>query len=513
MAYSAVLDLTQRGVTEQKVTEGEGTFAPPEPKLPHATVDDLPDFLQEGIKAMDWPGLMPVQAEAMPYILDERDLIVQSRTGSGKTGAFLLPLLDLLDPEEPGVQALVLCPTRELAKQIHGEFERMNSTLEADEKLHAMTVYGGVGYGPQLDALNTGVQLVVGTPGRVLDLLDRGDLNLDHLRVFALDEADEMLSMGFYPDMKKVKRFLPKDRQSLMFSATMPPKVQAVGREFLKEPAFLSLSGGTIHVDIMTHRAFEVDRMEKDRALAALIELEDAKSAIVFANTRRDVDYLTEYLQNAGYDAAGISSDLTQTAREEVMGRLRSGDLRILVATDVAARGIDVTDLTHVFQVDVPQDQEYYIHRAGRTARAGKTGTSISFVTSSDKPMLKQIAGRYGIELLWEDLPTDSEVSEKVSERLVKLLETRYRKIKQLDRERIALFAPLAERLVKDGEPELLAMLLRDVAQRAKHHGDPFATVAKPKRAARLEDDNDGDGRSNGKSGGRGKGRNAGGRR
>jgi ATP-dependent RNA helicase DeaD len=320
-----------------------------------------------------------------------------------------------------------------------------------------------------------------------------------------------MLSMGFYPDMKRVKRYLPEKRQSLMFSATMPPKVQAVGREFLAEPAFLSLSGGTIHVDIMTHRAYEVDRMEKDRALAALIELEDAKSAVVFANTRRDVDYLTTYLQNAGYNAAGISSDLTQKAREEVMGRLRTGELRILVATDVAARGIDVEDLTHVFQVDVPQDQEYYIHRAGRTARAGKTGTSISFVTSSDKPMLKQIGGRYGIDFEWAELPTDEEVSEVVANRVVKLLEDRYESIKQLDRERIGLFIPLAERLVEEGEPELLAMLLRDVAQRAKHHDDPFALVEKPKRAERREK-HDEDRSSGGRGRGKGKSRKSGGR-
>ena len=470
MAYSVVIDLTSEAQQEEK--SQQPTFSPfpaPEPSLPEATLESLPHRVQDGVEAMGWPGLMPVQATALPYILDGRDLIVQSRTGSGKTGAFLLPLLERLDPEDDTTQCLVLCPTRELAKQIHGEFERMNTARPGGERLRAVAVYGGTAYGPQIDAFKKGAHLVVGTPGRVLDHLQRGALKLDNLRMLILDEADEMLSMGFYPDMRKLKNFLPRDRDGYMFSATMPYAVQRVGREFLDDPGALSLSGGTIHVDIMAHRAYLVDPMEKDRTLVKLIEMENPDAAIVFANTRREVDYLAQFLSNYGYDAAAISSDLTQKAREKVMGRLRAGELRFLIATDVAARGIDVSDLSHVFQYDVPQDREYYIHRAGRTARAGKSGVALSLVTAQDQASLRDIARKYGIDVEWRDVPTDEEVAARAGERLINRLEDRLRDTSNLERERLRRFVPVARDLVAEGEPELLAMLLDEAYQRSLH--------------------------------------------
>ncbi|MDX1439310.1 MAG: DEAD/DEAH box helicase, partial [Rubricoccaceae bacterium] len=415
---------------------------------------------QAGLKAMSWSSLMPVQATAIPYIIERRDLIVQSRTGSGKTGAFLLPLLERLDPNKEHTQALVLCPTRELAKQILGEFDKMNSGLQKDDRLRTVAVYGGTAYGPQINAFKKGAHLVVGTPGRVLDHLERGTLKLDRLKTLVLDEADEMLSMGFYPDMKRVRRHLPRERDSYMFSATMPYAVQRVGKEFLNDPGFLTLSGGTIHVDIMTHRAYVVDPMEKDRVLVKLIEMENPQSAIVFANTKREVEYLATFLSNYGIDAAEISSDLTQKAREKVMGKLRKGKLRILVATDVAARGIDVSDLSHVFQYDVPKDREYYIHRAGRTARAGKSGVAITFTTPAEKANLVEIAKKYEIDMEWRDVPTDEEAAARVGERLINQLEDEYRELTNLDRERARRFVPVVRMLVEEGEPEILAMLL-----------------------------------------------------
>ncbi len=481
MSYKAVIDLTSKAQKEQK-HDGPAfsPFPAPDPALPEATVASLPETLQAGLQAMGWPGLMPVQATAVPYILDARDLIVQSRTGSGKTGAFLLPLLERLDPALDAAQALVLCPTRELAKQILGEFERMNGGLPEDRRLRAVSVYGGTAYGPQIDAFKKGAHLVVGTPGRVLDHLERGTLRLDRLKVFILDEADEMLSMGFYPDMKCVRRFLPRGRDSYMFSATMPYAVQRVGREFLDDPGFLTLSGGTIHVDVMAHRAYRVDPMEKDRVLVRLIEMENPASAIIFANMRRDVDYLAQFLSNYGYDAAAISSDLTQKAREQVMGRLRTGALRFLVATDVAARGIDVSDLSHVFQYDVPQDREYYIHRAGRTARAGKSGVAVSLVTKQDEPVLREIVRRYDIDMEYRDVPSDDDVAARVGERLTNLLEDRLREKTNLDRERLQRFIPVVRELVAEGEPELLAMLLDEAYQRSLHR----APVPMPEPAA-----------------------------
>jgi ATP-dependent RNA helicase DeaD len=469
MAFRPVIDLTQKAQKEKREAETPARFQEPDPALPPADPQTLPEPLRQGLEGVGWPGLMPVQERAIPYILDGKDLIVQARTGTGKTGAFLLPLLELLDPERKEAQALILGPTRELAQQILAEFERMNAGLPEERRLDAVAVYGGVGYGPQNEAFKRGAQIVVGTPGRVLDHLDRRTLRLDNLRVLILDEADEMLSMGFYPAMRKLKRFVPRERASYMFSATMPFKVQKVGEEFLREPGFLSLSASSVHVTGMEHRAYKVDPMQKDRALVRLLELENPDAAFIFSNTRREVEYVAAFLRNYGYDAAEISSDLTQNAREEVMGQIRRGELRFLVATDVAARGIDVTDLTHVFMYDIPQDREYYIHRAGRTARAGKTGVAVALVTPQDELALRDVATRYEIDFDWRPVPTDEEVAERVGERLVVLLEQRLRERTNLERERLRRFIPVVRRLVQEGEPELLAMLLDDVYHESLH--------------------------------------------
>ncbi|WP_412068823.1 DEAD/DEAH box helicase [Rubrivirga sp. IMCC43871] len=477
MAFKAVFDLTQKAQNEAKADRKLTTpFDDPDPDREVAGIADLPERLQQGVEALGWPALMPVQAEAIPYILENRDLIVQSRTGSGKTGAFLLPLLEKLDVREKTTQALVLCPTRELASQIHAEFERMNAGLSEDERLNAIPVYGGVGYEPQVKAFEKGAQLVVGTPGRILDHLGRGTLKLDNLRTIILDEADEMLSMGFFPDMIKVRRYLPRERDSYMFSATMPFQVQRIGQEFLTDPVFLATAGGQIHVEQMTHRAYQVHPMDKDRSLATLIAWENPTSAIIFANTRREVEYLANFLNNYGYNAAGISSDLTQKAREKTMKRLRDGDLRFLVATDVAARGIDVEDLSHVFQYDIPQDREYYVHRSGRTARAGKAGVSIAITTASDMPTLRLIARKYDIPLEEREMPTEAELASRVGQRLTNLLEDRMRDRSNLERERQSRFVAVAKALVEEGEPEVLAMLLDEAYQQSL--GTPSAGPA-----------------------------------
>jgi ATP-dependent RNA helicase DeaD len=516
LAYQAVIDLTR---TAQKGAQKEGApspFDPPDPALPEASVDQLPESMRGGLARLGWASLMPVQAATIPYLLDGRDMIVQSRTGSGKTLAFLLPMLERLDPAEKAAQALVLCPTRELARQIYDEFARMTAQAgpSGDPRLRAVAVYGGTSYQPQLQAFEEGAQLVIGTPGRVLDHLERRTLRLDRLRMLVLDEADEMLSMGFYPDMRQLKRYLPRERQGAMFSATMPYQVQRVGKEFLDRPGFLAMAGGRIHVDLMAHRAYMVDAMGKDRALARLVEMENPTAALIFANRRSEVEYLSRYLQNSGYDADGISSDLTQKAREEVMGRLRKGQLRLLIATDVAARGIDVPDLSHVFQYDVPQDREYYVHRAGRTARAGKAGVSIALVTRPELPAVKEIAERYDLPLEWRDVPSDEEVAARVGERVVVLLEDRLRTRTALERERFARFVPVVRDLVAEGEPELLAMLLDQVyrsgsgpqvepepeaadavVDEAPGTEEPPAPRRAKRRSRRPADGDDGDGR------------------
>ena len=466
--YTQVIDLTSKAQRAVREEQAKSQFPEPDPKLPEATPETLPSAVRQAFEATGWPSLMPVQQKAVPYMLDGRDLIVQSRTGSGKTGAFLLPLFAVLDPTRGETQALILTPTRELARQIYGEFERMKAGTPETGALRGALVYGGVRYRTQNQELKAGAHLVIGTPGRILDHLDRRTFSLDGLSVFILDEADEMLSMGFYPAMMTLKRYLPAERQSYMFSATMPPKVRSLGQEFLSEPSFLGLSAGQISVESIEHRYYRVDRMEKDRSLIRLIEMENPDAAIIFANTKREVEYLAQFLENYGYDVAEISGDLAQKAREEAMGRLRRGALRFLVATDVAARGIDISDLSHVFQYDVPEDPEYYIHRTGRTARAGKAGTAVTLATFEDERRLLSIARRYDFDLDKRDMPEPEEVAARVAERMVVVLEEKMRAKSNLERERLQRFIPMVEELVKE-EPELMAMLVDDLYHERMH--------------------------------------------
>ncbi len=462
-AYTRVIDLTSRAQQTAREERTTSSLQEPDPPLPIATVESLPDRIRRAVQSIGWPGLMPVQERAIPYIVDRRDLIVQSRTGSGKTGAFLLPLFERLDPHTTTTQALVLCPTRELARQIHEEMEHMQRAFLDDEtQLSAALVYGGVRYKSQITALTAGAHVVIGTPGRILDHLDRGTFSLDDLQVLVLDEADEMLSMGFYPAMKALRRFLPRERNSYMFSATMPPKVRSLAEEFLHDPGFLSLSTGQVGVDSIEHRYYVVNAMEKDRVLVRVIEMENPESAIIFANTKRDVEYLSKFLRNFGYDASEISGDLDQRARERVMDRIRKGELRYLVATDVAARGIDISDLSHVFMYDVPQDPEYYIHRSGRTARAGKTGTAIVITTPTDKNSLLRITRKYGIEAEPHEAPSPEDVEGRVAERMTVVLEARMRELDEPARDRLQSFVPLVEELAEN-HPMQLSMLVDDL--------------------------------------------------
>ncbi len=413
-----------------------------------------------------------------------------------------------MDTSIHGCQVLILAPTRELARQIHAEYERMRPRgAEWDSAL----VYGGVRYEKQLKSVKGGVPVVIGTPGRVLDHLDQGTFTLDDLSVFVLDEADEMLSMGFYPAMKTLKRYLPKDRTSYMFSATMPVKVQRLAKEFLREPVLLALSAGQETVDTMDHNYYMVNTMDKDRALVQLFEMENPDSAIIFANTKRDVEYLTRFLQNYGHDADALSGDLTQSMREKVMARIRDQSLRFLVATDVAARGIDITDLSHVIMYDVPKDPEYYIHRSGRTARAGKSGTVIVLATIEDERTLQAIAKRYNVDLEKKKMPTQEDVNLKVSERLTVLLEQEYRDIRNMEKERLTRFVELTEQIAAE-EPELLALLL-DRFYHEKLHARPDNVAASESSDSHNEtedipqrDDSSGNSRGGGGGGGRRKG-------
>jgi len=479
---------TDPAAATSEETKHENNHTPQKTGLPEVTLNDLPTSWKEAAARAGWTELMPVQSKAMPYIMAGRDLMVQSRTGSGKTGAFILPILERINPLQDNCQAMILAPTRELAQQVASDAK----VLAGDTGVRVVAVYGGTKYGPQLEAFRKGAHLVVGTPGRILDHLLRKSLTLDNLKILVFDEADRLLSMGFYPDMRQVQSYLPSSRRvdGFMFSATFPPRVMGLASRFLHEPDFLGLSSDNVHVAETEHIYYIVPGMDKDRSLVRIIEIENPDSVIIFCNTKARVTYVATVLRRFGYDADEISSDLSQAAREKVLTRVRQGELRFLVATDVAARGIDIHDLSHVIQYEPPEEAESYIHRSGRTGRAGAKGEAISLVDVIEKAKLNRIAQRYHIDMQERPLPSDEDVAAIVSERATVLLEAKRRERDKLKAERMQRFIPLAQELSEDedGLP-LLAMLLDDYYQQALHKPptplEPERTQKKPQTGGR----------------------------
>ena len=459
------------------------------------SMKDLTARMREACVRAGWDSLTPVQAKAIPYLLADRDVMVQSRTGSGKTGAYLLPIIEKNDFKKNVTQALVLVPTRELALQVSREAQRLSEGTD----LRTAVVYGGVGYGTQLEAFRSGAHLVVGTPGRILDHLLKNNLSLDNLRILVFDEADRMLSMGFYPDMVKIRKYIPvHEILSSMFSATFPPQVIRLADQFMRAPQLLSLSGSQVHIAEIEHVYYVVPGMRKERSLVRIIEVENPVSAIIFCNTKDTVHYLSVVLKRFGYDADELSSDLAQSMREKVMARVRRGALRFLVATDVAARGIDIPDLSHVIQYEPPEDPEAYIHRAGRTGRMGSGGVAISLVAEMEKFKLQSIARYYNINMQERPLPGDEELEKVVAERVTALLEARLRARDNLQIERMRRFAPLAKSLAQtDDQLALITMLLDDYYQQSLHAPpappaeEAGLTTAKKKTRKRRVRDND----------------------
>jgi ATP-dependent RNA helicase DeaD len=431
------------------------------------SMEELMPELRAACERAGWQILTPVQAKSIPYLLAGRDMMVQSRTGSGKTGAYLLPIMQKIDLRQNAAQALVLVPTRELALQVSKEAQMLGQGTQ----MRTAVVYGGVGYNAQLEAFRNGAQLVVGTPGRILDHLLKNTLSLDNLKILIFDEADRMLSMGFYPDMVKIRKYIPSHEiLSSMFSATFPPQVIRLAGQFLREPQLLSLSGNQVHIAEIEHVYYVVPGMRKERSLVRIIEIENPASAIIFCNTKDTVHYLSVVLKRFGYDADELSSDLAQSMREKVMARVKRGALRFLVATDVAARGIDIPDLSHVIQYEPPEDPEAYIHRAGRTGRMGSSGVAISLVAEMEKFKLQSIARYYNINMEERPLPDDEDLEKVVAERITALLEARLRARDNLQIERMQRFAPLARNLSRaEDQLALITMLLDDYYQQSLH--------------------------------------------
>jgi ATP-dependent RNA helicase DeaD len=373
---------------------------------PFADLGLAPDLLGI-IDELGYEEPTPVQARAIPVLLQGRDLIAQAQTGSGKTAAFALPAVQNVDTSRRAVQVLVLAPTRELAVQVAEATHRFGGR----RGVSVVPVYGGQPIDRQLRALRFGAHVVVGTPGRLLDHLRRGSLSLVDVRLLVLDEADEMLDMGFIEDIEEILRQTPDERQTALFSATIPPNIQRLARSYMRDPENITVTPEKLTVPQIEQRYVEISPRNKLDALTRLIDIEAPQAAMIFCRTRREVDDLGEALVSRGYAAEAIHGDLSQTQRDRVMARFRSNQAELLVATDVAARGLDIENVTHVFNFDIPEDPDAYVHRIGRTGRAGRSGVAITLVTPREQRLLRMIERVIGQRITPMRIPSLADVA------------------------------------------------------------------------------------------------------
>ena len=446
---------------------------------------DLDPKIIRALRDVGYESPSPIQAATIPALLAGRDVLGQAQTGTGKTAAFALPVLSRIDhapTDKP--QALVLTPTRELAIQVAEAFQRYAAYLP---KINVLPIYGGQSYGPQLQALRRGVQVVVGTPGRVIDHLRKGTLNLSGLRHLVLDEADEMLRMGFIDDVEQVLQATPSTRQVALFSATMPKAVHKIAKRYLQDPAEITIKAATTTAPNIRQRYWFVSGMHKLDAMTRILEVEPFDAMIVFAHTKKATEELAEKLAARGLAAAAINGDMTQARREHVIAKLKDGRLDILVATDVAARGLDVDRISHVLNYHVPYDTESYIHRIGRTGRAGRMGEAILFVSPREKGMLHAIerASRHKIEEM--KLPTVEAVNN------IRIAQFKQRISDTLARGELDLFQQLIEQYEQEHNTPAIEIAAA-LAHMAQNHRplllEEAPTRAEPRKQTKLQKQN-----------------------
>jgi ATP-dependent RNA helicase DeaD len=371
---------------------------------------DLSPEMLRSLADVGYTTPSPVQAEAIPPLLAGSDVVTQALTGTGKTAAFAIPLIEAIDREQSGPQAVVLAPTRELAVQVAVEIRR----LGRHSNVHVLAIYGGQPYEVQLRALRRGVDVIVATPGRLMDHMRSGKVDLGHVRTLILDEADEMLNMGFLEDVEFVMAHLPEARQTALFSATMPPAITALAQRYMRSPIDIRLAHRrSMTAPSVDHRWYAVPYKYKFDALVRLLRFEQPERTLVFGATKRVVDELVAGLQERGFEAELIHSDISQAQRERVMGAFRGGRLPVLVATDVAARGLDVDNVTHVINFDLPNDVEYYVHRIGRTGRIGRRGLALSLVSPWEERQVKVLEQATGARMVRSELPSDGELAKR----------------------------------------------------------------------------------------------------
>lgn len=364
---------------------------------------DMSEDLKKAIKKMGFEEPSPIQALSVPVSLTGSDVIGQAQTGTGKTLAFGIPLLNKIFLKDKSPQAIVICPTRELAIQVATEFGKLGQFMN---HLNILPVYGGQPIGRQIRVLKKGVHVVIGTPGRLLDHIKRGTLDLSGIETVVLDEADEMLDMGFREDIEKILRYTPKQRQTLLFSATFPHSIKKLTKIYQNNPKHVKVAHHQMSVPEIEQFYYEAREKQKLDALTRLVDVYDLNLALVFCNTKRRVDRLVRDLKSRGYGVDGIHGDMKQGQRDRVMNKFRKGKIELLVATDVAARGIDVPDVEAVFNYDVPNDNEYYVHRIGRTGRAGKTGYAFTFVAGKEIFKLRDIQRYTKTKIKQQKLPS-----------------------------------------------------------------------------------------------------------
>ncbi|RAJ93547.1 DEAD/DEAH box helicase [Aliidiomarina maris] len=369
---------------------------------------ELPEPIIRAITEMGFTAPTPIQQRAIGPLLEGRDVLGEAQTGTGKTAAFGLPALANIDTTVRGAQLLVVAPTRELAIQVAESLEQMGKFMRG---LSVATVYGGAAYGPQIKLLKGGAQVVVGTPGRLMDHINKGTLDLSKLKMSVLDEADEMLNMGFVEDIEFIMESVPKDAQRALFSATMPPQIRKIAQKFLSNSVHVQIEKTQEHKANITQKAWKVSVLSKNTALERILETTDYNLALIFVRTRQDTITLAEHLQNKGFKAAGLNGDMNQAQREATVSQLKAGSVRVLVATDVVARGLDVPGVSHVINYDLPNDAESYVHRIGRTGRAGRSGEAILFARPREMHLLRRYERETKGTIEMMEVPTAREMT------------------------------------------------------------------------------------------------------
>src|SRR6266545_4399656 len=431
---------------------------------------NLRDEIMQAITELGYSTPTPIQTALIPIMLSGADVIGQAQTGTGKTAAFAFPIFQKCKPERQP-QALVLAPTRELALQVADSMTEYGKHMN----VRVLAVYGGQPYGPQIGNLKRGVDIVVGTPGRLNDLLERKVLHLSEIKTVVLDEADEMLNMGFIEEVEKILAETPAERQTALFSATLPPRIRTLASRFMRDPQSVNIKRETLTLASTEQRYYLVHENEKTNALTRLFEVEPIKSALIFARTRAETATLANELVVRGIPAEAIHGDLDQNARERVLGRFRANQLKVLVATDVAARGLDIEDISHVFNYHLPDDAEVYIHRIGRTGRAGKTGIAITLVSPHEKRRLREVEALTKQPITKMELPTVAEIHRHREEQVIEKMKV------WLGRERYKRELEMVQQLVEAGHDPLNIAAAAIKIARADEKQRPIAEVGEVK--------------------------------